>query len=217
MYCDHKNAPPEFRYCPCCGERINPMPTFEDLIAHHVTVGDEIWFKLKDGTNAAVVVVDKDDNDVRCAMFEGMEPMAMYDSRHWEVVKGRDINYFESDAMRKYEQFKDLLPNELLDIIKPRTFTQGPWSSESKRVALYPLSAYEVFGKKGLRKTYKEYKDEPIRFFTDSVENRKKYLWCSWLRSPHRGGYTFTYVTKRGHISNQFAYISYSLVPTFTI
>ena len=218
MSCEHKNIPTEFRYCPYCGMEIKREPTFDDLLAHRVNIGDEVRFKLKDGTDAAVVVVDKNDYDVRCVMFEGVEDMALYDGRHW--LKAGSVNYPDSDAVRRYERFERMLPNRLQDSIKLRKIMQvfDDGSVHSEIVALYPLSACEVFGKNAPNWALKEAGDEPIVFFTDSAENRKKYLWYTWLRSPDRSGsYSFCAVYSSGSADNDRAYGSYGSAPAFTI
>lgn len=218
MSCEHKNIPVEFRYCPYCGMEIKREPTFDDLLAHRVSIGDEVRFKLKDGTDAAVVVVDKNDYDVRCVMFEGVEDMALYDGRHW--LKVNSVNYPDSDAVRRYERFEEMLPNRLQDNIKLRKIVQvlDDGSYHSKTVGLYPLSAYEVFGKKCPDWALKEAGDEPIAFFADRNENRKKYLWYTWLRSPARSGsYYFCSVYTSGSAYGSAAYGSRGAAPAFTI
>ena len=218
MSCEHKNIPAEFRYCPYCGMEIKREPTFDDLLAHRVNIGDEVRFKLNNGTDAAVVVVEKDDDDVRCVMFDGVEDMSLYDGRHW--LKSNSVNYPDSDAVRRYERFERLLPNRLRDSIKLRNVVQSldDGSRHSEVVALYPLSAYEVFGEKVPDWALKEDGDKPIPFFVDSAENRKKYLWYTWLRSPSRGisGY-FCGVYSDGSASNNSANSSYGSAPAFTI
>lgn len=218
MSCEHKNISAEFRYCPYCGMEIKHEPTFDDLLAHRVNIGDEVRFKLNNGTDAAVVVVDKDDDDVRCVMFEGVEDMALYDGRHW--LKSNSVNYIDSDAVRRYERFERLLPNRLRDSIKLRNVVQllDDGSRHSEIVALYPLSAYEVFGEKVPDWALKEDGDKPIPFFVDSVENRKKYLWYTWLRSPHRSGNNyFCFVNTDGSASSAYADYSNGSAPAFTI
>lgn len=218
MSCEHKNIPAEFRYCPYCGMEIKHGTTFDDLFAHHVNIGDEIRFKLKDGTDAAVVVVDKDDDDVRCVMFEGVEDMALYDGRHW--LKSNRVNYPDSDAVRRYERIEELLPNRLCDSIKTRNIVQllDDGSRHSEIVALYPLSAYEVFGEKVPNWALKEDGDKPIPFFVDSAENRKKYLWYTWLRSPYRSSScSFCVVGPDGSVGTYAAYYSAGSAPAFTI
>ena len=218
MSCEHKNIPNEFRYCTYCGMEIKHEPTFDDLFAHRVNIGDEIRFKLKDGTDAAVVVVDKDDDDVRCVMFKGVEDMALYDGRHW--LKSNSVNYIDSDAVRRYERFERLLPNRLRDSIKLRNVVQllDDGGRHSEFVALYPVSAYEVFGESAPNLALKEDGDKPVPFFVDSVENRKKYLWYTWLRSPYRSGRSsFCYVGPDGSASDHTANNSYGSAPAFTI
>ena len=218
MSCEHKNIPAEFRYCPYCGMEIKPEPTFDDLLAHRVNIGDEVRFKLNNGTDAAVVVVDKDDDGVRCVMFEGVEDMALYDGRHW--LKSNSVNYIDSDAVRRYERFERLLPNRLRDSIKLRNVVQSLYdgSRHSEIVALYPLSAYEVFGEKVPNWALKEDGDKPIPFFVDSAENRKKYLWYTWLRSPCRGSsYDFCGVYTDGSAYDDSAHSSSGSAPAFTI
>ena len=218
MSCEHKNIPAEFRYCPYCGMEIKREPTFDDLLAHRVNIGDEVRFKLNNGTDAAVVVVEKDDDDVRCVMFEGVEDMALYDGRHW--LKSNSVNYPDSDAVRRYERFERLLPNRLRDSIKLRNVVQSldDGSRHSEIVALYPLSAYEVFGGKVSDWALKEDGDKPILFFVDSAENRKKYLWHTWLRSPsRRSSITFCYVITDGSASYGDANYSRGSAPAFTI
>ena len=218
MSCEHKNISAEFRYCPYCGMEIKHEPTFDDLLAHRVNIGDEVRFKLNNGTDAAVVVVDKDDDDVRCVMFEGVEDMALYDGRHW--WKSNSVNYIDSDAVRRYERFERLLPNRLRDSIKLRNVVQllDNGSGHSEIVALYPLSAYEVFGEKVPNWALKEDGDKPIPFFVDSAENRKKYLWYTWLRSPDRSNScTFCGVNSDGSAGNAPADSSYGSAPAFTI
>lgn len=218
MSCKHKNIPAEFRYCPYCGMEIKHEPTFDDLLAHRVNIGDEIRFNLKDGTDAAVVVVDKDDDDVRCVMFEGVEDMTLYDGRHW--LKSNSVNYPDSDAVRRYERIEELLPNRLCDSIKTRNIVQllDDGSRHSEIVALYPLSAYEVFGEKVPDWALKEDGDKPIPFFVDSAENRKKYLLYTWLRSPDRStSCTFCAVYSDGYADNSGADSSRGSAPAFTI
>lgn len=218
MSCEHKNIPTEFRYCPYCGMEIKREPTFDDLLAHRVNIGDEVRFKLNNGTDAAVVVVEKDDDDVRCVMFDGVEDMSLYDGRHW--LKSNSVNYPDSDAVRRYERFEGLLPNRLRDSIKLRNIVQllDDGSRHSEIVALYPLSAYEVFGENVPNWALKEDGDKPIPFFVDSAENRKKYLWYTWLRSPYRGSSDiFCYVSSFGSASGIGAYGSYGSAPAFTI
>ena len=218
MSCEHKNIPAEFRYCPYCGMEIKHEPTFDDLLAHRVNIGDEVRFKLNNGTDAAVVVVDKDDDDVRCVMFKGVEDMALYDGRHW--LKSNSVNYPDSDAVRRYERIEELLPNRLRDSIKLRNVVQllDNGSRHSEFVALYPLSAYEVFGERVPDWALKEDGDKPIPFFVDSVENRNKYLWYTWLRSPNRStSYAFCIVDTGGSACSYSADNSSGSAPAFTI
>ena len=218
MSCEHKNIPAEFRYCPYCGMEIKREPTFDDLLAHRVNIGDEVRFKLNNGTDAAVVVVEKDDDDVRCVMFDGVEDMSLYDGRHW--LKSNSVNYPDSDAVRRYERFERLLPNRLRDSIKLRNIVQllDDGSRHSEIVTLYPLSAYEVFGEKVPNWALKEDGDKPIPFFVDSAENRKKYLLYTWLRSPDRSGNSsFCSVYSDGSSDSIGADHSYGSAPAFTI
>ena len=218
MNCEHKNIPAEFRYCPYCGMEIKREPTFDDLLAHRVNIGDEVRFKLKNGTEVAVVVVDKNGDDVRCVMFEGVEDMALYDGRHW--LKSDSVNYPNSDAVRRYESLEELLPNRLRDSIKTRNIVQllDDGIRHFEIVMLYPLSAYEVFGEHAPNWALKEDGDKSIPFFVDSVKNRRKYLWYTWLRSPYRStSLIFCFVSADGSANSNFAYYSYGSAPAFTI
>lgn len=218
MDCTHNNIPADFRYCPYCGTEIKRIPTLGDLIAHRVNVGDEVRFTLNDGTEAAVVVVDNDDTGIRCVMFEGVEDMAMYDGRHW--LKVDNVNYPDSDMASRLKKFESNLPEGLLDRIKVRRIKQA-YDNATHEIAakLYPLSIYEVFGDNansyGVRDASCE---RSIDFFVDNKDNRVKYLWYTWLRSPYSSnGNYFCSVSGTGTASDASADNSLGAAPAFTI
>lgn len=214
----HNNIPADFRHCPYCGAEIKHEPSLDDLIAHRVNIGDEVRFMLNDGTEAAVVVVNNYANGIQCVMFEGVEDMAMYGGRHW--IKVNSVNYPDSDMARKLAKFENNLPERLLCKIKKRHIKQVSGNTAREIVTrLYPLSIYEVFGDNmnswGMRDANCE---RPIDFFVDNKNNRAKYLWCTWLRSPNSSGSAyFCNVSYTGTASNDYAYYSFGAAPAFTI
>lgn len=218
MDCTHNNIPTDFRYCPYCGAEIKHEPSLDDLIAHRVNIGDEVRFMLNDGTEAAVVVVDNYANGIQCVMFEGVEDMAMYDGRHW--VKVNSVNYPDSDMARKLTKFENNLPERLLCEIKKRRIKQVSDNTAREIVTrLYPLSIYEVFGDNmnscGMRDANGE---RSIDFFVDNKNNRAKYLWCTWLRSPNSSNSSgFCIVNNTGTANYYYANHSYGAAPAFTI
>lgn len=184
-----------------------------------LSVGDKISFALKDGRQAAIVAVAMNpyvENSVAFSFEDCIGECEMNDTATnrggWQKCK-----------MRKHmrENILPLLPDELVEVIAPRTITQiiddVRYESTDK---LWALSQTEVFGPS---QYYERIDFEDVQFpYFSNARRRIKLLDTAaafwWLRSAHDStAYYFRGVTSNGTGTINSASHALGVSPAFII
>ena len=185
-----------------------------------LSVGDTISFQLKNGKQASVSVAAINPYSKDAVAFA-------FDDLLWEkAMNARDTNCggWAHSKMADFleEEILPLFPDELVDVIKPRTIVQNLNGTRYERTSkLWLPSRTEVFGE---HENYKECDFGDIHFPLFKTEkSRVKALedgttqWY-WLRSPYVGYSTnFWYVYGNGGGSTNGASNAYGVCPCFII
>lgn len=180
---------------------------------------DIVTFTLKNGEQAAVQVVAVDHYERNSMLF------AFVDCPTESVMNDRNTNTggWHDSKMRKKlnEDFIKLLPDDLVEVIKPRTITQilGGRRYESTDKLWLP-SLTEVFGE---QERYRDcdFGDKQFPAFNTPkklVKMLNKDTWYWWMRSPYVGNSTYFWVVNYyGVCDDGSAINSYGVCPCFSI
>ena len=183
-------------------------------------VGDTISFKLKDGKEVTVAVVARN-------LYNPREVIFMFDDIYWRSsMNSRDTNrggWAESKVADYIQnEILPLLPNELLEVIKPRKITQKLSGVEyTKESKLWLPSKTELFGENE-RYTECDFGDKHFPLFKTERSRVK----CAengetdwyWLRSPYIDySSTFCSVYYGGYSGYYYASSTYGVCPCFSI
>lgn len=210
-------------------ETTSSTTTNWDVLAGHISngventglkIGDKFRFKLKDGMDASVSVAAINPYGKNTVAFA-------FDDLLWqEKMNERDTNrggWAHSKMADILEnEILPLLPDELVDVIQPRTIVQNISGTRYERTSkLWLPSRTEMFGE---HESYKECDFGDIHFPLFKTEkSRVKALedgtteWY-WLRSPTVGNSTnFWYVSNYGDSSYYDASNVFGVCPCFII
>lgn len=180
---------------------------------------DIVTFTLKNGEQAAVQVVAVDHYERNSMLF------AFVDCPTESVMNDRNTNAggWHDSKMRKKlnEDFIKLLPDDLVEAIKPRTITQilGGRRYESTDKLWLP-SLTEVIGE---QERYRDcdFGDKQFPAFNTAKKRVKmlnKDTWYWWLRSPNVSSSTgFWDVYGNGYCGVKYAVNSLGICPCFSI
>lgn len=180
---------------------------------------DIVTFTLKNGEQAAVQVVAVDHYECNSMLF------AFVDCPTESAMNDRNTNAggWHDSKMRKKlnEDFIKLLPDDLVEVIKPRTITQilGGRRYESTDKLWLP-SLTEVLGERELYKDC-DFEDKQFPAFNTPKKrvkmlNNDTYSW--WLRSPNVGYSTYFWnVYYNGNCSSNNASYANGVCPCFSI
>lgn len=202
---------------------INWNELYEEICNGYVDevleIGDSISFTLKDGRKASVSVSAKN-------LYQRDSVIFAFDDLLWKYpmndratnaggwAKSKMADYLEGEIL-------PLLPDELAEIITPRTITQRLSGVEYKRTSkLWLPSLTEVKGETLSTKEC-DFGDKQFPIFRTEKSRVKalengNIMWY-WLRSPYvANSTTFWFVNYYG-INSSLASYSYGVCPCFSI
>lgn len=203
---------------------INWKELYEEISNGYVnevlSEGDSISFQLKDGKHVSVTVAAKN-------LYQRNSVIFVFDDLLWKhPMNDRDTNVggWAKSNMADYLEGKilPLLPDELAEIISPRTITQRLGGVEYKRTSkLWLPSLTEVRGETLSTKEC-DFGDKQFPIFRTEKSRVKAlengYTMWYWLRSPYVAYSTSFWLVSSGGTNNNGS-VNYScgVFPCFSI